>query len=167
MICCQFFDAGPWVHGLASNVLNLCNLLNLRILHLRNLGSMIGPSDRGLSALSGPNTNRFLDRNDKHPTVVNSSGSSLTDNGLNRAPNTIIRDHDFKLKLGQKLAEILAAARHGGMICAPAQHLYLANGYPFDSDFNQGFSYLVHSERFDNRLDLFHPMQTLRRLPLN
>ena len=31
MIRCQFFDAGPWVHGFASNVLNLCNQRNLRI----------------------------------------------------------------------------------------------------------------------------------------
>jgi hypothetical protein len=30
MICCQFFDAGPWVHGSASNVSNLFNLRNLR-----------------------------------------------------------------------------------------------------------------------------------------
>jgi hypothetical protein len=37
MIRCQFFDAGPWVHGFASNVLNLCNQRNLRILYLRDL----------------------------------------------------------------------------------------------------------------------------------
>jgi len=31
MICCQFLDAGPWLRGFVSNVLNLCNLRNLRI----------------------------------------------------------------------------------------------------------------------------------------
>jgi hypothetical protein len=123
---------------------------------------MIGSSDRRLSSLSGPNANRFLDRHNKNPAVIQSSCSGLTYNGLNRAPNTIIRDDDFKFKLRQKVAEVLAARRDGRVICPPTQHLYFADGYTFDSDFDQGFSYLVHSERFDNRLDLLHFIQMLR-----
>ena len=57
---------------------------------------MIGSSDRRLSSLSRPNANRFLDRHNKNPAVIQSSCSGLTYNGLNRAPNTIIRDDDFK-----------------------------------------------------------------------
>jgi len=53
-------------------------------------------SDRRLSSLSGPNANRFLNRHNKNPAVIQSSCSGLTYNGLNRAPNAIIRDDDFK-----------------------------------------------------------------------
>ena len=34
----QFFDAVLLVQGFASNLLNLCNLRNLRIFNLRDLG---------------------------------------------------------------------------------------------------------------------------------
>jgi hypothetical protein len=94
---------------------------------------MIGSSDRRLSSLSGPNANRFLDRHNKNPAVIQSSCSGLTYNGLNRAPNTIIRDDDFKFKLRQKVAEVFATRRDGRVICPPTQHLYFADGYTFHS----------------------------------
>ncbi len=59
--------------------------------------SMIGSSDRRLSSLSGPNANRFLDRHNKNPAVIQSSCSGLTYNGLNRTPNTIIRDNGMRI----------------------------------------------------------------------
>jgi hypothetical protein len=126
---------------------------------------MIGRSDRQLSSLSGANANRFLDRHNKNSAVIHSSCSGLTYDGLNRAPNTVIRNDDFKFKLRQKVVEVLAARRDGRVFCPPPQHLYFTNGYPFDSDFDQGFSYLVHSERFDNRLDLLHFIPMLRHFP--
>src|SRR5260221_8513207 len=96
---------------------------------------MIGSSDRRLSSLSGPNANRFLDRHNKNPAVIQFSCSGLTYNGLNRAPNTIIRDDDFKFKLRQKVAEVLAPRRSGRVISPPTQQLYFAPGYTSDSYF--------------------------------
>jgi hypothetical protein len=103
--------------------------------------SMIDTSDRRLPSLSGSNANRLLDRNDKHSAVIDSSCSGLPYNGLDRAPDTTICHHDFKLKFGQKVTEVRAATSHGGVFFPPAQHLYFTDGDPFDSDFEQGLYY--------------------------
>ena len=124
---------------------------------------MIGPSYGRLSALAGPNADRLLDRNNKHSAIVNFTRPSLTYNGLNRAPNAIVRDYDFKFKLRQKIAEILATPGHRCVIYPPAQHFDFANRHPLDPDFDQSLSHLVHSERLDDCLDLLHPMQTVSR----
>lgn len=112
--------------------------------------------NRGLSALSGSYANRFLDWNNEHPAIVDLSGARLTYNGLNRAPHPTIGDDDFKLQLWKKIAEIFTTSRNGSVIRLPTQHFNFADGHAFDADLDQGFLYLLHFERFDDCLDLFH-----------
>ena len=55
--------------------------------------------NRRLSALSRSDANRFLDRKNEYPAIVDAPCSRLVNNGSNRAPNTTVGNHDLKLKL--------------------------------------------------------------------
>jgi hypothetical protein len=119
-------------------------------------GEPFAASDGGLTTFSRPDPDRLLDRNNKHSTIVDSSGSCFANNGSNRAPDPIVSNDDLEFKLRQKLVEVFATMTNGGLIRMPAQHLYFGNGDPFDADFDQRFPNFVQFEGLDDRLDLLH-----------
>jgi hypothetical protein len=112
--------------------------------------------NRRLSALSRSDANRFLDRKNEYPAIVDAPCSRLANNGSNGAPDTAVGNHDLKLELRQKFIEVLTAARGAAMIHMAPQHLYFADGYSFDAYFDQGFPNIIQLERLDDRLDLLH-----------
>jgi hypothetical protein len=75
--------------------------------------------NRRLFALSRSDANRFLDRKNEYPAIVDAPCSRLFNNGSNRAPNTTVDDHDLELKLRQKFAEALTTATDGSMVHVP------------------------------------------------
>ena len=73
-------------------------------------------SEDGLSALSSPDADRLLDWNNEHPTVVDASSPSFTDNRSNRAPDAIVSNNYLEFKFRQKFAEVFGAVSDGGVI---------------------------------------------------
>jgi len=61
-----------------------------------------------------------LDRNNEDLSVTKFSRARFAYNGLNRAPDTVVYNYEFKFKLRQEIDDVFAAARRIGVSASSA-----------------------------------------------
>src|SRR5436190_20486445 len=93
---------------------------------------------------------------DEDLAVADLAGARRFDDGVDRALDLVVRDHDLDLHLRQEIDHVLGAAIELGVALLAAEPLHLGDRESGDPDFGQRFAHFVELERFDDRFDLLH-----------
>src|SRR4030095_2530144 len=115
------------------------------------------------SPLSGPDPERFLDREDEDLAVTDLPRLGRLLDGLGHHRGAIVLDQGLELHLGEELDDVFGAPVELGVPLLAPEPLHLGHGHALDPLLRERLFHLVELERLDDRFALLYRLPPLRR----
>lgn len=109
-----------------------------------------------LTHFIGPDADGVFNRADKHFSIPDFAGFCGFDDGVDRAVQQVVLDHELDLDLRQKIHRVFTASINFGVTLLPAKALHLTDSHTLDPQARKGFFDFFQLKGLDDGLDLFH-----------
>ena len=120
-------------------------------------------SDRLVAGLLRADARGTFNRQDENFSIADLPSLGGLDDRFHRGRDLIIRQHEFKFDLGEKIHRVFAAAINFRVPLLAAEAFDFGDRHAFDADAGQCFFDLFQFERFDDGLNFFHDEDAILR----
>ena len=113
--------------------------------------------------LSCADTDGLLNFRNENFAVANLSRFRGAQNRIYGALRSVVGDHNLELYFREEVDGVFVSAINLTVTFLPSETFYFTQCHPFHADFGERFLHLLHFERFNDRLDFFHPRESRTR----